>query len=60
MKEVVIRDFCGKDWPAVCVIQDSAKPIELKGSCDQQALRVYSRIQVCHVQLYANKTGGYC
>lgn len=34
---MIIRKYEDNDWFAVCSIHDKARPIELKGSCDENA-----------------------
>lgn len=34
---IIYRDYKEIDWPAICRIHNSARPDELKGSCDPRA-----------------------
>ena len=34
---ITYRDYQDEDWNAICRIHDSARPDELKGSCDLRA-----------------------
>jgi len=36
-QQLLIRDYCDEDWPAVCDVHDRARPLELRGSCDPRA-----------------------
>ncbi len=35
---IMLRAYCDEDWLAVCAIHDRARPYELEGSCNPQAL----------------------